>query len=123
MASCSLGVVEGAGDRLVGHCLSLRDKADRYRAPSRRLEVKGISVTTTSSPAANQAKRESRMTIGEVAAHAGVNTSHIRYYEEVGVLPAAERVSGQRRYDEDVLHRLAIIDVAQRVGLTLDEIR
>jgi MerR family redox-sensitive transcriptional activator SoxR len=63
------------------------------------------------------------MTIGEVAAHASVNTSHIRYYEEVGVLPAAERVSGQRRYDEDVLHRLAIIDVAQRAGLTLDEIR
>ena len=64
-----------------------------------------------------------RLTIGQVAARAGIRVSHIRYYEEVGVLPKPERVSGQRRYDEDVLHRLSIIDVAQRAGLTLDEIR
>jgi MerR family redox-sensitive transcriptional activator SoxR len=63
------------------------------------------------------------MTIGEVAARAGLNTSHIRYYEEVGVIPPAERIAGQRRYGADVLHHLAIIDVAQRAGLTLDEIR
>jgi MerR family transcriptional regulator, redox-sensitive transcriptional activator SoxR len=63
------------------------------------------------------------LTIGQVAARAGVNTSHIRYYEDVGVLPQPERVGGQRRYGDDVLHRLSIIDVAQRAGLTLDEIR
>jgi MerR family redox-sensitive transcriptional activator SoxR len=63
------------------------------------------------------------MTIGEVAARAGVNTSAIRFYERAGVLPAPERSGGRRRYDEDVLRRLAIIDVAQRAGLTLDEIR
>jgi MerR family transcriptional regulator, redox-sensitive transcriptional activator SoxR len=63
------------------------------------------------------------LTIGEVAARAGVNTSHIRYYERVGVLPRPERVGGQRRYEEDVLDRLAIVDVAQRAGLTLDEVR
>ena len=66
---------------------------------------------------------EPRMTIGKVAARAGIRVSHIRYYEEVGVLPPPERVSGQRHYDEDVLRRLSIIDVAQRAGLTLDEIR
>lgn len=63
------------------------------------------------------------LTIGEAAARAGVNTSRIRYYERVGVLPRPERASGQRRYGEEVLHRLAIVDVAQRAGLTLDEIR
>lgn len=63
------------------------------------------------------------MTIGQVAARAGLNASHVRYYEEVGVLPEPARVSGQRRYDDDVLRRLAIIDVAQRAGLTLEEIR
>src|SRR5919198_1373190 len=63
------------------------------------------------------------MTIGETASRAGLNTSHIRYYERVGVLPQPERVNGKRRYEEDVLHRLAIIDVAQRAGFTLDEIR
>jgi MerR family redox-sensitive transcriptional activator SoxR len=66
---------------------------------------------------------EPSMTIGKVAARAGIRVSHIRYYEEVGVLPQPERVSGQRRYDEDVLRRLSIIDIAQRAGMTLDEIR
>jgi len=63
------------------------------------------------------------LTIGQIARRAGVRDSHIRYYERVGVLPAPERVGGQRRYTDDVLHRLAIIDVAQRTGLSLDEIR
>jgi MerR family redox-sensitive transcriptional activator SoxR len=61
--------------------------------------------------------------IGEVATRAGVNTSLIRYYERIGLLPAPERVSGQRRYDPSVLRRLSVIDVAQRAGLSLDEIR
>lgn len=62
------------------------------------------------------------LTIGQVAEQAGLNTSHIRFYERVGVLPEPERVSGQRRYRPEVLHRLSIIDVAQRAGLTLEEI-
>src|SRR5687768_8085415 len=66
---------------------------------------------------------EPLLTIGQVAQRAGIRVSHIRYYEEVGVLPEAERVSGQRRYGEEILHRLSIVDVAQRAGLSLDEIR
>jgi MerR family transcriptional regulator, redox-sensitive transcriptional activator SoxR len=65
---------------------------------------------------------EPLLTIGQVARRAGVNTSHIRFYERVGVLPQPERDSGQRRYRDEVLHRLSIIDIAQRAGLTLDEI-
>jgi MerR family transcriptional regulator, redox-sensitive transcriptional activator SoxR len=63
------------------------------------------------------------MRIGEIARQAGVRVSLIRYYEEIGLLPEPERVSGQRRYDDSVLRRLAVIDVAQRAGLSLDEIR
>lgn len=63
------------------------------------------------------------MRIGEVAERAGVRTSLIRYYEDIGLLPEPERVSGQRRYDETVLRRLTVIDVAQRAGMSLDEIR
>jgi MerR family transcriptional regulator, redox-sensitive transcriptional activator SoxR len=66
--------------------------------------------------------QEPLLTIGEVAQRAGLRTSHIRFYERVGVLPEAERVAGQRRYREEVLHRLSIIDVAQRAGLSLEEI-
>lgn len=66
---------------------------------------------------------EPLLTIGQIARRAGLRTSHIRYYERVGVLPEPERLAGQRRYREEVLHRLSIIDVAQRAGLTLEEIR
>jgi len=67
--------------------------------------------------------QEQTLRIGEVAAQAGVNTSLIRYYERIGLLPPPERVSGQRRYDGAILRRLSVIDVAQRAGLSLDEIR
>jgi MerR family transcriptional regulator, redox-sensitive transcriptional activator SoxR len=66
---------------------------------------------------------DAAMRIGEVAQRASVRTSLIRYYERIGLLPAPERVSGQRRYDASALRRLAVIDVAQRAGLSLDEIR
>jgi MerR family transcriptional regulator, redox-sensitive transcriptional activator SoxR len=61
--------------------------------------------------------------IGDVARRAGVEPSAIRYYERIGLLPEAERVSGRRRYDESVFDRLAAIDVAQRAGFTLAEVR
>jgi MerR family redox-sensitive transcriptional activator SoxR len=64
-----------------------------------------------------------QLAIGEVAARAGMSTSRIRYYEARGLLPEPERAAGKRRYAEDVLRRLAIIDAAQRVGFTLEEIR
>jgi MerR family redox-sensitive transcriptional activator SoxR len=64
-----------------------------------------------------------QMAIGEVAQRAGMTTSQIRYYEARGLLPAAERAAGKRRYTEEVFRRLAIIDAAQKVGFTLEEIR
>jgi MerR family redox-sensitive transcriptional activator SoxR len=62
------------------------------------------------------------LTIGQVADQAGLRASHIRFYEKIGVLPEPERVSGQRRYRADAVHRLSIIGVAQRAGLSLEEI-
>lgn len=64
-----------------------------------------------------------RLSIGEVAQQAGRRASSIRYYESIGLLPAPERIGGQRRYDPDVLRLLAVIDAGQRVGLSLEEIR
>jgi MerR family transcriptional regulator, redox-sensitive transcriptional activator SoxR len=63
------------------------------------------------------------LTIGQVAQHAGLNVSAIRYYEAQGLLPEPPRVSRQRRYGEDTLARLGVIDVAKRAGFSLDEIR
>lgn len=66
---------------------------------------------------------EATLRIGEVAERAGLRKSAIRYYESIGLLSEPERISGQRRYEVGILRRLALIDVSQRAGLSLDEIR
>jgi MerR family transcriptional regulator, redox-sensitive transcriptional activator SoxR len=63
------------------------------------------------------------MTIGEVAKQAGLNASAIGFYEKAGLLPRATRSGGQRRYDESILPRLALLGWAKGCGFTLDEIR
>lgn len=63
------------------------------------------------------------LTISEVAREVGLRPSAIRYYEQLGILPPAQRRSGQRRYDETALYRLAVVQRARAIGFTLDEIR
>jgi MerR family redox-sensitive transcriptional activator SoxR len=63
------------------------------------------------------------LTISEVARQVGLQPSAIRYYEQIRLLPPAQRMSGQRRYDSLVLYRLAVIQQARQLGFTLDEIR
>jgi len=66
---------------------------------------------------------DARMTIGAVAALAGRRPSSIRYYEQIGLLAPATRVSGKRVYGPHTVRTLAVIETGQRAGLTLDEIR
>src|SRR5215469_8028279 len=63
------------------------------------------------------------LTISQVAQQIGIRASAIRYYEQIGLLPPARRMSGQRRYDPTFLYRLAIIQRARQLGFTLNEIR
>jgi MerR family redox-sensitive transcriptional activator SoxR len=63
------------------------------------------------------------LAIGEVARWSGKAPSAIRYYERAGLFPEPERESGKRRYRAEVVRTLAIIETAQRAGMTLDEIR
>jgi MerR family transcriptional regulator, redox-sensitive transcriptional activator SoxR len=63
------------------------------------------------------------LTISQVARQIRLRPSAIRYYERIGLLPPAQRLSGQRRYDPRVLYRLAIIQRASQLGFTLAEIR
>ena len=63
------------------------------------------------------------LTIGQVAERSGVPHTALRFYEDRGLI-ASERTSGnQRRYARSVLRRLAFIRTAQRVGLSLEEVR
>jgi len=63
------------------------------------------------------------LSISEVARQIGLRPSAIRYYEQIGILPPAHRVSGQRRYDVTALHLLVLIQRARQTGFTLTEIR
>lgn len=62
------------------------------------------------------------LSIREVACHSGLPPSALRYYEDIGLIPAPPRVSGRRRYDAAVLDRLTVITTARRAGFTLAEV-
>jgi MerR family redox-sensitive transcriptional activator SoxR len=64
-----------------------------------------------------------RFSVGEIAHRAGVATSALRFYEDAGLIVAERNSSGHRRYHSDVLRRVAFIRTAQKVGLSLEEIR
>lgn len=61
--------------------------------------------------------------IAEVAEQTGFTPSTLRYYEQIGLLPAPERVSGRRAYSEDAVGRLQVIALARSLDFPLGEIR
>ena len=63
------------------------------------------------------------LTIGEVAERSGVATSALRFYEDQGLIASERTDAGHRRYPRTVLRLVAFIVFAQRVGLSLEEIR
>ncbi|KFZ30524.1 MerR family transcriptional regulator [Pseudidiomarina salinarum] len=64
------------------------------------------------------------LTIGEAAALTGVSAKMIRYYEEIGMLPAAARTeSGYRLYNGFMLQQLGFIRQARNLGFSLEEIQ
>ena len=63
------------------------------------------------------------LTVGELAKRTGVATSALRFYEERNLIDSERNASGHRRYARAVARRVAFIVFAQRVGLTLEEIR
>jgi DNA-binding transcriptional MerR regulator len=64
------------------------------------------------------------LSIGDLSRRTGVKVPTIRYYEQMGLLEAAERSQGnQRRYERQDLERLAFIRHARDLGLDLPAIR
>lgn len=62
------------------------------------------------------------ITIGEIAARAGVATSALRFYEAEGLITSRRSAGGHRQYPRDTLRRIGFIRAAQAVGLSLPEI-
>ena len=68
-------------------------------------------------------RSSNRLTIGALAAEAGVNVETIRFYQRKNLLPEPERPYGSiRRYGAGDLSRVRFIKAAKRLGFTLDEI-
>lgn len=63
------------------------------------------------------------LTVGQLAERAGLAPSAVRYYESEGLITAQRTEGGQRRFPRSALRRAAFIRAAQKVGLTLDQIR
>jgi MerR family redox-sensitive transcriptional activator SoxR len=63
------------------------------------------------------------LTIGDVAARSGVATSALRFYEAERLIHSERTDAGHRRYPRAVIRRVAFIVFAQKIGLSLDEIR
>ncbi|KKO14083.1 redox-sensitive transcriptional activator SoxR [Pseudomonas putida] len=63
------------------------------------------------------------LTVGEVAKRSGVAVSALHFYETKGLIASVRTAGNQRRYPSLVLRTLAIIKVAQRTGIALEEIK
>jgi MerR family redox-sensitive transcriptional activator SoxR len=63
------------------------------------------------------------LSAGQLAARSGVAVSTIHFYEAKGLVRGWRSAGNQRRYSRDVLRRVAIIKVAQRLGLPLSMIK
>lgn len=61
-------------------------------------------------------------TVGEVAQRSGVAVSALHFYERKGLIRSHRTSGNQRRYERDVLRRLAIVRMGQELGIPLAEI-
>ncbi|SEB15273.1 redox-sensitive transcriptional activator SoxR [Marinobacterium iners] len=72
---------------------------------------------------AKESGPQRELSVGEVARRSGVAVSAIHFYESKGLIISLRNNANQRRYTPTVLRYLAIVKVAQRAGIPLDEIR
>ncbi len=65
----------------------------------------------------------SSWSVGKVAKRCGVKVSTLHFYEQKGLIKSQRNLANQRRYKPDVLRRVAIIKAAQKMGISLAEIK
>jgi MerR family redox-sensitive transcriptional activator SoxR len=62
------------------------------------------------------------LTVGQLAERSGVSVSALHFYESKGLIASRRTAGNQRRYNRDVLRRVAFIRLSQRVGIPLNDI-
>jgi MerR family redox-sensitive transcriptional activator SoxR len=63
------------------------------------------------------------LTVGQLAERSGVAVSALHFYERQELINSRRTSGNQRRYRRDTLRRVALIRIAQRVGIPLAEVR
>ncbi|AZF57748.1 redox-sensitive transcriptional activator SoxR [Pseudomonas sp. R11-23-07] len=59
------------------------------------------------------------LSVGQLAARSGVAVTALHFYETKGLIKSHRNAGNQRRYTRDVLRRVGVIKVAQRLGIPL----
>ncbi|MFE5679408.1 redox-sensitive transcriptional activator SoxR [Streptomyces erythrochromogenes] len=78
---------------------------------------------TTHQPGGARATPDDWLGIGEVSARTGAAVSALRFYEELGLIASERDERNQRRYPRHMLRRIALISVAKRIGIPLQDLR
>ena len=65
----------------------------------------------------------SNWTVGKVAQRCGVKVSTLHFYEQKGLIRSWRNAGNQRRYKADVLRRVSVIKAAQKMGISLEDIK
>lgn len=66
---------------------------------------------------------DTNWTVGRVAKRCGVKVSTLHFYEQKGLIQSWRNAGNQRRYKPDVLRRISVIKAAQKMGISLQDIR
>ena len=66
---------------------------------------------------------EAIWSVGKVAKRCGINVSTLHFYEQQGLIHSWRNAGNQRRYKPEVLRRISVIKAAQKVGVSLEEIK
>ena len=76
-------------------------------------------------PAANEstARPEELLSVGEMSRRTGVPVSALHYYERLDLIASQRTAGNQRRYPRYMLRRVALISVAKRLGIPLDDVK
>lgn len=67
--------------------------------------------------------QEANLSVGQIAKRAGVKVSTLHFYENKGLIKSWRNTGNQRRYKPEVLRRVSVIKAAQKMGVSLDEIK
>ena len=81
-----------------------------------------VGTVSGESGAAREPEPEDLLPVGEVSARTGVAVSALHYYESLGLIASSRTSGNQRRYPRHMIRRIALIVVAKRLGIPLDDV-